>query len=59
MSKQSVDENKITLFVKVVLPLPLESFTYRVPFELNDVIEIGQMVAVRFGRKKKKLYGVV
>ena len=57
MNKSSVDDNKTTLFVQVILPLPLESFTYRVPFHLNEVIAIGQMVAVRFGRKAKKLYG--
>ena len=57
MNKSSVDDNKTTLFVQVILPLPLESFTYRVPFHLNEVIEIGQMVAVRFGRKAKRLYG--
>ncbi len=50
-------KEKKTLFVQVALPLPLESFTYRVPFELNDAIAIGQMVAVYFGRKNKKLYG--
>ena len=57
MNKSSVDDNKTTLFVQVILPLPLESFTYRVPFHLNEVIEIGQMVAVRFGRKAKRLCG--
>ncbi len=50
-------EDKITLFVKVALPLPLESFTYRVPFLLNNKIALGQMVTVYFGRKIKKLYG--
>jgi len=52
-------KEKETLFVQVALPLPLETFTYRVPFQLNDKIKLGQMVAVRFGRKIKKLYGGV
>jgi len=42
-----------TLFVEVLLPLPIKGiFTYRVPYELNDLISPGQRVAVQFGRKK-------
>jgi primosomal protein N' (replication factor Y) len=42
-----------TLFVDVMLPLPVKGlFTYRVPFELNDLILPGQRVAIQFGRKK-------
>jgi len=44
---------RITLFADVLLPLPLPGyFTYRVPFELNDVIQTGQRVVVQFGKKK-------
>jgi primosomal protein N' (replication factor Y) len=44
-----------TLFVDVLLPIAVRnSFTYRVPFELNDSIEIGMRVVVPFG--KGKLY---
>ncbi len=44
---------RITLFAEILLPLPLEgTFTYRVPYELNDVVQVGQRVAVQFGRKK-------
>lgn len=36
-----------------MLPLPLPGFyTYRVPFELNDSVQIGQRVVVQFGRKR-------
>ncbi len=46
---------RITLFVEVLLPLPLaKSFTYRVPFDYNDYVEVGKRVVVQFG--KKKLY---
>ena len=42
-----------TLFVNVVLPLPVSgTFTYRVPFELNESVMVGQRVVVQFGRSK-------
>lgn len=42
-----------TLFVEVLLPLALpELYTYRVPFELNDEIEIGKRVVVQFGQSR-------
>ena len=45
--------DRLTLFADVLLPLPVEgTFTYRVPFELNEFIEVGQRVSVQFGRKK-------
>lgn len=44
---------RITLFADILLPLPIRgTFTYRVPFELNEFIKIGQRVSVQFGRKK-------
>jgi|AntAceMinimDraft_17_1070374.scaffolds.fasta_scaffold01904_3 primosomal protein N' (replication factor Y) len=44
---------RITLFVDVLLPLPLSDlFTYRVPFKMNDFIKKGQRVVVQFGRQK-------
>ncbi|MFH1319311.1 MAG: primosomal protein N' [Bacteroidota bacterium] len=47
-----------TLFVDVILPLPLPKlYTYRVPFELNDTVEIGKRVVVQFG--KKKIYAAI
>ncbi|MDR0363424.1 MAG: primosomal protein N' [Bacteroidales bacterium] len=46
---------RITLFADILLPLKLErTFTYRVPYHLNDAIKIGQRVTVPFG--KNKLY---
>ncbi len=45
--------DRITLFVEVVLPLPVAgTFTYRVPYELNEFVFVGQRVSVQFGRKK-------
>ncbi len=42
-----------TFFVDILLPIPLPgTFTYRVPFELNDSISIGMRVVVQFGHKK-------
>ena len=44
---------RLTLFANVLLPLPLPGyFTYRVPYELNTVIQTGQRVVVQFGKKK-------
>lgn len=42
-----------TLFVEVILPLPLDgSFTYRVPFEMNEMVAQGIRVLVQFGARK-------
>ena len=42
-----------TLFVEVVLPLAVpNTFTYRVPFEHNDNVEIGKRAVVQFGKSK-------
>lgn len=42
-----------TLFAEVLLPLPLPgTFTYRVPFDMNDILQAGMRVVVQFGRKK-------
>ncbi len=47
--------SRITWFVDVILPLSIPNlYTYRVPFELNDKIAVGQRVVVQFG--KSKLY---
>ena len=49
---------RVTLFADVILPLPIPNlFTYRVPYELNDSVEIGKRVIVQFG--KKKLYSSI
>jgi len=42
-----------TFFVDVILPLAVEgTFTYRVPYELNDEVGTGKRVVVQFGKKK-------
>jgi len=41
-----------TYFVQLILPVPVPKlFTYRVPFELNDIIAEGQRVVVPFGQR--------
>ena len=45
--------SRTTLFADILLPLPVKgTFTYRIPFELNDFVNEGQRVAVQFGKKK-------
>lgn len=42
-----------TFFVNVVLPLPVPgTFSYRVPFDLNGSVKVGQRVVVQFGKAK-------
>jgi len=53
-----MDERK-TLFVDLILPVPIRNlFTYRVPFDLNNAISIGQRVIVPFG-KNKRITGII
>ncbi len=48
-----------TLFVDLILPVPIRNlFTYRVPFELNEVIQLGQRVIAPFG-KNKRFTGII
>jgi len=45
--------NRTTLFVDVILPLPVPGlFTYRVPYELNDSVGRWKRVVIQFGKKK-------
>lgn len=48
-----------TLFADIIIPIPVKNeFTYRVPFEMNELIRAGMRVVVPFG--KGKLYtGIV
>ncbi|MBX7204827.1 MAG: primosomal protein N' [Bacteroidia bacterium] len=47
-----------TLFAEVILPLALpKTFTYRIPFEMNNDVKQGMRVTVQFG--KKKLYSAI
>ncbi|MFD2871310.1 primosomal protein N' [Mucilaginibacter ximonensis] len=51
-------QDRKTLFVEVILPLAIaKNYTYRIPFELNNLIEIGKRVVVQFG--KSKLYTAI
>ena len=44
---------RVTYYVDVVLPLHLpQYYTYRVPYEYNDAILVGQRVVVQFGGSK-------
>jgi primosomal protein N' (replication factor Y) len=50
--------NRKTLFVEVILPLAIaKNYTYRVPFELNNLVATGKRVVVQFG--KSKLYTAI
>lgn len=43
----------MTLFADVLLPVPIPgTFTYRVPQEYNEALQVGQRVVVQFGAKK-------
>lgn len=44
---------RLTLFAEVLLPIPVPgTFTYRVPYALNDTIHVGHRVVVQFGKTK-------
>jgi len=45
--------SRTTLFVDVIVPLAVpQKYTYRVPVELNNDVEIGKRVLVQFGKSK-------
>lgn len=47
------DSTYITKFVEALLPIPVKGyFTYRLPQELNNMVEPGMRVVVQFGAKK-------
>jgi len=47
-----------TLFVEVILPLAIaKNYTYRVPYEMNNAVEVGKRAVVQFG--KSKLYTAI
>lgn len=51
--------DRLTLFAEVLLPIPVPgTFTYRVPYALNEAIRVGQRVVVQFG-KTKIMSGIV
>jgi primosomal protein N' (replication factor Y) (superfamily II helicase) len=42
-----------TFFVEVILPLAIaKNYTYRVPFEMNNAVQIGKRVVVQFGKSR-------
>ncbi len=44
---------RITLFAEILLPLPIDgTFTYRIPYNLNNKVSVGQRVTVQFGKRK-------
>ena len=48
-----MSEERITLFAEILLPLPIPgTYTYRVPFELNQKVKVGQRAVVQFGATK-------
>jgi len=58
MSNIDLFADRKTLFIEVVLPLSIaKTYTYRVPFELNDRIQVGRRVIVQFG--KNRVYSAI
>ena len=48
--------SRVTYFVDLVLPLPIPNlYTYRVPVEFSEEIQVGKRVIAQFG-KGTKLY---
>lgn len=46
-------EERVTLFAEILLPLPIPgAYTYRVPFELNLKVKVGQRAVIQFGKTK-------
>ncbi|MEX1241291.1 MAG: DEAD/DEAH box helicase, partial [Cyclobacteriaceae bacterium] len=47
------DASRKTLFAELLLPVPVPRlFTYRIPFNLNDHVRVGQRAIVQFGDRK-------
>jgi len=52
--------SRVTYFVDLVLPLPIPNlYTYRVPVEFNEAIEIGKRVIAQFGKGTKLYTGII
>lgn len=53
VSNQVLSSERQTYFVEVILPLAIsKTYTYRVPFEMNNQVGIGKRVVVPFGKSK-------
>lgn len=47
------DASRKTLFAELLLPVPVPRlFTYRIPYDLNDHVRVGQRAIVQFGDRK-------
>ena len=52
-------EERLTWFADVILPVPIPKlFTYRIPMDMEESVQIGSRVIVQFG-SKKVLTGVI
>lgn len=59
MNSSEQETSKITLFAELLLPVPIPKlFTYRIPFNLNNTIQVGERAIVQFG-DRKILTGIV
>ncbi len=48
-----MSSERLTLFAEILLPIPVPgTFTYRVPFALNDQVRVGQRAVVQFGKTR-------
>lgn len=53
MQNNQSSNSRTTLFAELLLPVPLPKlFTYRVPFEWNEKVSIGQRTIVQFGDRR-------
>ncbi|GAB4335387.1 MAG: primosomal protein N' [Flammeovirgaceae bacterium] len=54
-----MSSSRQTFFAEIILPVPIpKTFCYRVPFEMNQVVQVGKRVVVEFG-KRRVLTGIV
>lgn len=50
---ETQDRTRKTIFVDVILPLAIsKTYTYRVPFEIDNQVEVGKRIVVQFGKSK-------
>lgn len=52
--------SRVTYFVDLVLPLPIPNlYTYRVPVEFSEEIQVGKRVIAQFGKGTKLYTGII
>lgn len=50
---EATHQSRKTFFVEVILPLAIaKNYTYRVPFEMNNAVQVGKRVVVQFGKSR-------